>query len=359
MDERIQDRLESLAAEYAVTTAGRDHFALDHLDRYPGSLPFEVVEDAPTEATPEESLHLDPALIAAIASDLQRRRSQQPAADPLEALEEQLDAIVTPSPEPSTPSPTEESLPPPIEIAQDEPQHAPPLQPEDSIQPEQPAPQSKRPLIIGITLSGLLLIIGATVFYLLRFEQQQTAPTTETQKPTTATHIKPAQQPKPDSLRQTPPTAIITTDTIRSMPSDVKPSASRKQSPVLKRRDQKTPIIAEVSPAIKRSQPGTRSSINEDNSDVTIVTPPPLEPPPPRGKFVLQVCSTPSYAEAVRWKSFVDRRGNFGATIVKHQVREQTYYRVRIGTFTSSEEALDAAARLGLNTAAVWIVRIE
>ncbi len=359
MDERIQDWLESLAAEYAVSTAERDHFALDHLDRYPGSLPFDVVEDAPAEAIPEESLQLDPALIAAIASDLQRRRSQQPAADPLEALQEQLDAIVTPSPELSTPSPTEEPPPPPIEASPDEPQHAPPQQPEDSIQPEQPAHQSKRLLIIGITLSGLLLIVGAAVFYLLRFEQQHTTPTSETQQPATTTQSKPAQQPKPDNLRQTPPAAIITADTVRSTPSDVKPTPPQKQPAVLKRREQNTPTIAEVRPAVKRLQPEKRSPINEDNSDVTIVIPPPLQPPPPRGKFVLQVCSTPSYAEAVRWKSFVDRRGNFGATIVKHQVREQTYYRVRIGTFSSTEEALDAAARLGLNTAAVWVVRIE
>jgi cell division protein FtsN len=61
----------------------------------------------------------------------------------------------------------------------------------------------------------------------------------------------------------------------------------------------------------------------------------------------------------MRWKAFIDRQGSYSAVIVEYRLREQTYYRVRVGSFSSAEQAQRAAKELGLNPAAVWIVRIE
>lgn len=101
-------------------------------------------------------------------------------------------------------------------------------------------------------------------------------------------------------------------------------------------------------------------SAEDRPNDVAIIEPPTLPPPKSDGTFVIQLCSTPSYTDALRWKRYAEERvSGKQVTITERTIRQQTYYRVRVGVYGSLVEAEQAARSLGLSLADVWIVQIK
>jgi cell division protein FtsN len=358
MDEHILEQLESLAAEYAVPGTEDSHFVLDQLDRYPGPLPFDAAPQSIEPPAPvEESIQLSPELVAQIISDLQRvRATSSPSADdPLEKLAAQLDAadvLISQPPQDSSQSlePTDllKEVPDSSEAANrvDTDEHV-------SQSDTYPPRQRRRRAVILVGLICAALIAGTSLVFLVDISKQKPGADSIKTQP-----VATADRQQTDTTVETAPPVVAPVQlspdtTAKTEPSPLPPASTLVQS----QRAKATPPSSPVAQPARTPQPTLPRK--KDESDVTIVTPPLLPTPPPSGKFMLQVCATPSQTEAMRWKAFIDRQGSYSAVIVEYRMREQTYYRVRVGSFSSAEQAQRAAKELGLNPAAVWIVRIE
>ncbi|GIV54461.1 MAG: hypothetical protein KatS3mg039_0979 [Candidatus Kapaibacterium sp.] len=349
MDERTQEHLLTLAAEYGIPGTDSTHFALDTLDRYPGPLPFDL---APVSNNPADaSTHLDPDLVAAIVSDLERARTAPSADDSLERLAQQLDSLSIPPPSASTPLTPEEpgsAIPPSSdEPIEPEPEHA---EASSDSEPE-PPPVRRRSVgrLVVLIVLCLLVVTGAVLFFMSRSSHHSPA---TFRADTTTAGIQPTPEP---AAQTTPPPASL--DTL-SGPEQIV-AVEHESTTVRERSVPATPSDTTARLERPSRRAAAARSREPREPDVTIVSPPSLPPPPSTGTFTIQVCSSPSYAEAMRWKTFIEERGNHTATIVRYRMREQTYYRVRVGTFHTADQAREAAMELGLNPAAVWIVRIE
>ncbi|MBC8145055.1 MAG: SPOR domain-containing protein [bacterium] len=79
------------------------------------------------------------------------------------------------------------------------------------------------------------------------------------------------------------------------------------------------------------------------------------KPAAPSTRFIIQVKATPSRAEADAMSAKLRAGGARGVTVTSAQANGKTVYRVRYGTFNSTEAARIAAAQQGYPNA--WIVR--
>lgn len=73
--------------------------------------------------------------------------------------------------------------------------------------------------------------------------------------------------------------------------------------------------------------------------------------------YTVQVFSTLSKEDAEIWREKLDNRKVGKAYISEHVIRDQTWYRVRVGDYPSREEALMVARKLGY--AQVWVDRVK
>lgn len=367
MHEGILDALDSLSADYAAPSREEEHFQLDRLDRYPGRLPFSPTVEAVTSESPGEALRISSALASVLAEDIERGKSARGVVtdDPLDRLAQQLDEVHPPiEAEPIASEPTNESS--PIED----------LPIEDETTPQQPqiattepqTPKSSRRRVRYALLIGILVIATASIIVIapriasLRIPvQQPTATTTELTTTRTPSKLSATASVDTTTSRDTTSHTDVTQkaiplDSHRTSPATEEHSDRAAQSHSSDRSP--LPTIAKNRTATRRNRIADVSAASNTES-VTIVKPPSLEYPVGKALFTLQVCSTPSYSEATRWKQLLQQNGKFDVTIVERRIRDGTYYRVRAGLFRSEAEARRAAVELGLNPAAVWIVRIE
>lgn len=357
----VRDLLQEIAAEHAIEHQVADAFQLDRLNRYPGTLPFETVAE-PTSQPAESTLQLRPELIAEITRELaERPHAVEPTPDPLERLAEQLSAFDFPTPEtspPTEPSTPAEPLPEPALITDTPPSasKADAATEAVSVEPEAETAAPPRSWWRVVAAIAAVALVGGV--YLLQqwwhqwtpsaqrsarstvqqpppTEKQPQASNTATPLPRTAPIEQPAPEPEaaptphPKRQRQAPPIA----------------AAQRPQQPITQEQEEAPLPRRTRPPAVQPSE--------------TVVVPPALEPPRSEGSYAIQVCATPSYAEALRWKQHLERAGAQNVTILERRQREELYYRVRIGGFRSRLDALQAARQLGLSTSAIWIVRID
>jgi septal ring-binding cell division protein DamX len=73
--------------------------------------------------------------------------------------------------------------------------------------------------------------------------------------------------------------------------------------------------------------------------------------------YTVQVFSTLSEEDAELWREKLERRKVGTAYVSKHVIRDQTWYRVRVGEYPSREEALRIARKLGYTQ--VWVDRVK
>jgi|GEM_PF-6190428 len=73
--------------------------------------------------------------------------------------------------------------------------------------------------------------------------------------------------------------------------------------------------------------------------------------------YTVQVFSTLSREDAEIWRKKLDNRKVGKAFISEHVIRDQIWYRVRVGDYKTREEALRAARKLGY--AQVWVDRLK
>jgi septal ring-binding cell division protein DamX len=73
--------------------------------------------------------------------------------------------------------------------------------------------------------------------------------------------------------------------------------------------------------------------------------------------YTVQVFSTLSEEDAEIWKQKLQNRRVGQAYISEHIIRDQTWYRVRVGDYPTREEAMRVARKLGY--AQVWVDRIR
>ncbi|MCX8050606.1 MAG: SPOR domain-containing protein [Chlorobi bacterium] len=366
MHEGILDALESLSADYAAPSREEEHFQLDRLDRYPGRLPFSPTVEAVTSESPGEALRISSALASVLAEDIERGKSARGVVtdDPLDRLAQQLDEVhPLIEAEPIASEPTIESS--PIED----------LPIEDETTPQQPQPATTEPqtpkssrrrgryaLLIGILViaTASIIVIAPRIASHRTPVQQPTATTTELMTTRTPSKLSATASVDTPTSRDTTSHTDVTQKAI--------PLDSHRTSPATEHSDraaQSHSLDRSPLPTIVKNRTATRRnqiadvSAESNTESVTIVKPPSLEYPVGKALFTLQVCSTPSYSEATRWKQLLQQNGKFDVTIVERRIRDGIYYRVRAGLFRSEAEARRAAVELGLNPAAVWIVRIE
>ncbi|MCS6809249.1 MAG: SPOR domain-containing protein [Bacteroidota bacterium] len=79
--------------------------------------------------------------------------------------------------------------------------------------------------------------------------------------------------------------------------------------------------------------------------------------PAARGIFAIQVCATPSLAEAEEWLARLKQRGVINPTITSDMLRGQPLYRVRFGLYHSLEEAERYLSWFGYPGS--WVVRLR
>ncbi|GBD06025.1 hypothetical protein HRbin20_01626 [bacterium HR20] len=378
MDEFLLETLHSVSSEYATETG--EHFLLDRLERYPGKLPFapttapqpnETDTTSPQEPAPAP-LQLDPAFAAEIAAEVERSRMRRsaPSEDPLARLAEQLEAFELTRAErtepigdeqsPSEPTATQNSTHPGDEFAEE---HATEDHAAGSTAPHQP--QHRRTTVL-VAIGMLVAIVASVVLFRQQWLNHLIgSSTSDTTRASTsgASPTAPALNPQMESQQQESasggeqrnsttvtdtPAAQTQRDSIEAPIAKAAPT-SRATSTASPSRPHRTPVAS--APA---------KSAEDRPNDVAIIEPPTLPPPKSDGTFVIQLCSTPSYTDALRWKRYAEERASGKqVTITERTIRQQTYYRVRVGVYGSLVEAEQAARSLGLSLADVWIVQIK
>ncbi|GIV56074.1 MAG: hypothetical protein KatS3mg040_0842 [Candidatus Kapaibacterium sp.] len=376
MDEFLLDTLHSVSSEYATGTG--EFFVLDRLERYPGKLPF-APATAPqpneTDATsPQEPapvlLQLDPAFAAEIAAEVERSRMRRaaPSEDPLARLAEQLEAFELTRAERTEPIGAEQSLPGPTatqtsthpgdEFAEE---HATEDHAAGSTAPHQP--QHRRTTVL-VAIGMLVAIVASVVLFRQQWLNHLiSSSTSDTTRASTssASPTAPALNPQMESQQQESASSgeqrnsTTVTDT---------PAAQTQRDSIEAPIAKAAPISRATSTASSsgphRTPVASAKSAEDRPNDVAIIEPPTLPPPKSDGTFVIQLCSTPSYSDALRWKRYAEERASGKqVTITERTIRQQTYYRVRVGVYGSLVEAEQAARSLGLSLADVWIVQIK
>lgn len=79
--------------------------------------------------------------------------------------------------------------------------------------------------------------------------------------------------------------------------------------------------------------------------------------PSPNGVFTVQVYSSPSREDAEDWVDRLKSKSVSNTFITTQNVRGQTFYRVRFGSYSTREEAESAALKLGYSTG--WVDRVR
>jgi hypothetical protein len=79
--------------------------------------------------------------------------------------------------------------------------------------------------------------------------------------------------------------------------------------------------------------------------------------PSPNGVFTVQVYSSPSREDAEDWVDRLKAKSIANTFITTQNVRGQTFYRVRFGSYSTREEAETAALKLGYSTG--WVDRVR
>ena len=72
---------------------------------------------------------------------------------------------------------------------------------------------------------------------------------------------------------------------------------------------------------------------------------------------MIQVFSSPSRADADQWVQRLRGKNVSDAYITEQQIKDQTWYRVRFGSFSTRQAAEAEAIRLGFKEP--WIARIR
>lgn len=361
MNEQLLDTLSDIADEYASTIGSGEHFVLDRREHYPDKLPFSpqpFSADSSTVPSSDSSLRIPPELAAAIKDDIQRQHSvpNDASADPLDILASQLDALTIANAEQDFPlSSTDESQPTspntPVSATTEE-----AVSSEDT--PTVPPRKRRRQTIVLLLLS----VVGgaAGIFFLLPYIAQ------------ISTTIQSEKSDLPITERQSTLTKRFPRQISSSQQESLRHSESAKTVPLVKadttiatsaegdESSQPRRATATASPTrVKERSPTLLPNRVRTQPELMVVSPPDIEYPSGAGKFSIQACSTPSYAEALRWKERLERHGTYPVSIIEHRIRNNTYYRVRVGSFSSQVQAQQAVSALGLNPASIWIVRIE
>ncbi|RMF34445.1 MAG: hypothetical protein D6747_04775 [Chlorobiota bacterium] len=377
MDEFLLETLRSVSSEFA--TGMGEHFVLDRLEQYPGELPFTPActpqsnETSGTSAQESTAapLRLDPALAAEIAAEVERSRMRRATTseDPLEWLAEQLEAFEPPRAEStesisaeqsySEPTDTHGSIPAEDDVAEE---HATEDRAAESTAPHQP---QHRRTTVWVAIGMLVAIVASVVLFRQQWLNHLIGSTSDTTRASTssASPTAPALNPQMESQQQESassgkqrnsttvtdtPAAQTQRDSIEAPLAKAAP-LRRATSTVSSSRPHRTPVAS--APA---------KSAEDQPNDVAIIEPPTLPPPKSDGMFVIQLCSTPSYSDALRWKRFAEERvSGKQVTITERMIRQLTYYRVRVGAYSSQIEAEQAVRSLGLSLADVWIVQIK
>jgi len=378
MDNSPFDILRSITSDY--TTRDTDHFLLEQLDQYPGPLPFSLSiptgttdeSASPSEAkTVEIPIRLDPQLAAEIAAEIEKSRKQRATEgeDPLARLEEQLASDESLHGSTSGYDDDRIKLHDDSQEIGDEPPSTPVDNHAEHEFQEVTVPTSesvshrrKRKRALLLALAGLVVILGILLMlqehgFVSMIKKSSDTTTVQTNnlkqlpQPDTAPEgSRQALQPTPnlrgDTTLHTPSPKVLKQRLTESLPNVSKAEEKPKETYPQRRNERSSPI----------KQPALRTQ----EQDITIVVPPSLPPPKKDATFVIQLCSTPSYVEALRWKRFVEERlHGEQVTITERSVREQTYFRVRVGAYRSQTEAQQAVRALGLSLADVWILQIE
>ncbi|MCX7936534.1 MAG: SPOR domain-containing protein [Chlorobi bacterium] len=361
MMESLVETIQLLARDYAIPSLKEEHFTLNQHNRYPGNLPFPVAEHPVNNTSVDEPLQLSPALLHAIQEELERHTpSPERVDDPLERLAAQLQEVSIPNDiedASDSPSSTDEAHPVTSDIPTAE------EQPSPSLSEAATRPHISRRIVIlsAVGLFGLLMLLG--LYFALRHNVQDYA---STRSYSTDTNVSIPQQhdhPLPDRDRSVPHNNL---PDVPPLPSRVERDTSpRKASPspaIRLPRPNKliaSSAISKKASVAKSGSPSLNRSRASSEPIIAVVTPPRMEQPTGAAIFTIQVCSTPSYAEALRWKEYIQQRSTFPISIVQHRIRSELYYRVRVGNFLSLVEAQRATTSLGLNPAVVWIVQIK
>ncbi len=376
MDEFLLETLRSVSSEFATGTG--EHFVLDRLEQYPGELPFapattphsDETSGTPTQESTAAPLRLDPALAAEIAAEVERSRMRRatPSEDSLERLAEQLEAFELTRASHTEPIGAEQS---PTETAT---QNS--INPEDEGAEEHatedraagsaaPHHRQRRRTMVLIGVGMLAALVAGVILFQQQWLNQVTGTTSDTSK---AQAISRQDTVPPPRLQQemqhqgsispgekrTITTAIDTLipqkhiGSIHSPPATATPTQHASNT-----RSSSKPIHV-------RTASGPIAIVEDQPDGVAITEPPALPPPKSDGTFVIQLCSTPSYADALRWKRYAEERASGKqVTITERLIRQLTYYRVRVGVYGSQIEAEQAVRSLGLSLADVWIVQIK
>lgn len=361
MNEQLLDTLNDIAAEYAPVIGGGEHFVLDRLEHYPGILPFSpqpLSADSDQGPPSDAPFRISPELAAVIAEDIQRHRSRpnDVSADPIDQLASQLDTLTAANNEQG-----------PIFASIEESQSSSPDTPEsptteepvssDATPAAHPGKRRKRTFVVlllavvGGVVGGLFLLPYVTGISTTTQPEKSDLPSTE-QRPTPpqqpSQQISSLQQQSQQHSNAAAPMLSVKADTTKAS------SAGREES----LRPQRSSTTAAPPPTKELPSPWLPNRVRRQ-PELTVVSPPAIEYPSGAGKFSVQVCSTPSYAEAIRWKERLERQGTYPVSIIEYRIRDNTYYRVRVGSFSSQIQAQQAVSALGLSHASIWIVRIE
>lgn len=73
--------------------------------------------------------------------------------------------------------------------------------------------------------------------------------------------------------------------------------------------------------------------------------------------FTIQVYATPSIDDAEAWKEKLERQNITDVVITSQKIKDRNWYRVRIGSYKSIDEAKSAAQKLGFANS--WIDRVK
>lgn len=377
MDDLLLDILRTVSSEYA--TGRGEHFVLDRLERYPGDLPFTLATTSQSDETstahpPEHAtapLRLDPELASEIAAEVERSRMRRsmPSEDPLDRLAEQLKAFAPTKAESTESSDAEPSLAEPTVTESEIPtadesadEHATEA---DAAPPTIPQRRHRRRaavLTIVVVLAAIVAGVSLVPLQWLHPPTRSSSDTTEVLTPS-ASHPALALSPQSEMHQQESASTKenhTSTTAIDTLPSQLQSRSFQTPTTTGATADQAINTLTSSHTPRMRSATVPIKIAEDQPNEVAITEPPTLPPPKSDGTFVIQLCSTPSYADALRWKRFAEERA-FGkqVTITERTIRQQTYYRVRVGVYGSQIEAEQAARSLGLSLADVWIVQIN
>lgn len=114
----------------------------------------------------------------------------------------------------------------------------------------------------------------------------------------------------------------------------------------------KSKVIEQKSDLVKSEQ---RSKIPENNKSLKVAYP--KKEQSDEGLFIVQIYASQSKEDANFWLRKLKEQNINDAFISEQIVRDEIWYRVRFGSFTSKTEALETASKLGY--AQTWVDRVK